>query len=224
MRGLIVFDCDGTLVDSQHTIVESMVAAFHANDWPAPDAERVRGVVGLSLDEAIAILAPQCPTERRVAIRAAYKSAFAELRSRGDHEEVTYPGVVEVLDTLSAEEYTLGIATGKSTHGLRATLTRLHLLDRFATLQTADTAPSKPHPTMLRQAMAETCATPETTALIGDTTFDMNMAAQCRYIGDRRHLGLPSCGRLAPGRRPCPCRVRRRSSSSRTRVAPPFWE
>jgi phosphoglycolate phosphatase len=176
MRGLIVFDCDGTLVDSQHTIVESMVAAFHANDWPAPDAARVRGVVGLSLDEAIAILAPQCPTERRVAIRTAYKSAFAKAHSRGDHEEVTYPGVVEVLDTLSAEEYTLGIATGKSTNGLRATLTRLHLLDRFATLQTADTAPSKPHPTMLRQAMAETCATPETTALIGDTTFDMNMA------------------------------------------------
>ena len=176
MHGLIVFDCDGTLVDSQHTIVESMVTAFLANDRAAPDVARVRGIVGLSLDEAIAVLAPQCPAEQRTAIGTAYKSAFAEARSRGDHDEVAYPGVVAVLDTLSAEGYALGIATGKSTNGLRATLTRLRLLDRFATLQTADTAPSKPHPTMLRQAMAEACATPETTALIGDTTFDMNMA------------------------------------------------
>ena len=176
MRGLIVFDCDGTLVDSQHTIVESMVAAFRANGWVPPDSSGVRRVVGLSLDEAIATLAPQCPAAQRTAIGAAYKSAFAEARSRGDHEEISYPGVVAALDDLSAEGYVLGIATGKSTMGLRATLTRLSLMDRFATLQTSDTAPSKPHPAMLRQAMTDTGAVPENTVLIGDTTFDMGMA------------------------------------------------
>ena len=176
MRGLIVFDCDGTLVDSQHTIVDSMTTAFRSQGRVVPAVSRVRRVVGLSLDAAIEALAPDSSIEDRRAIGDSYRVAFAAARSRGDHEEISYPSVIAALEALSEDGYVLGVATGKSTTGLRTTLSRLGLLGLFATLQTADTAPSKPHPAMLRQAMNDTGAAPENTALIGDTAFDMGMA------------------------------------------------
>jgi phosphoglycolate phosphatase len=175
---LIVFDCDGTLVDSQATIVAAMRETFDGLGLPAPSAARTRRVVGLSLDEAIARLLPD-PDDTDVLRRGVelYKHAFMAARQRPDHTEPLFPGVAETLAALNHPRVCLGIATGKSRRGLDATLARHDLAGHFVTLQTADQGPGKPHPRMLRDAMADVGARPEETILIGDTVFDMEMAA-----------------------------------------------
>lgn len=182
---LVVFDCDGTLVDSQHMIVEAMNAAFEAARLAPPTAEAVRRIVGLSLAEGIALLIDgggDVATAETVA--GHYREAFGELR-RKPHHEPLYPGTEAAIERLEGAGFVLGVATGKSRRGLTATLGQHGLLSRFATLQTSDVAAGKPHPEMLHRAMSETGALPEHTVLVGDTTFDMTMArnAKVRAIG-----------------------------------------
>ena len=173
---LIVFDCDGTLVDSQATIVACMQAAFASEGLAAPASEAIRRIVGLSLVEAaLALLAEPDPA---LALRVAesYRAAFVAHRARPGFDEPLFPGTRELLDALLARDLVLGVATGKAMRGLRFVL-ELHRLERyFTTLQTADLHPSKPHPAMLRAAMAETGIGADATMLIGDTTFDILMA------------------------------------------------
>ncbi len=174
---LAVFDCDGTLVDSQHTIVATMEAAFRAVGLAAPRPADVRHIVGLSLDVAIGRLAPDAPEPVQVEIVAAYRSAFHQRHAEpGDHAPL-YPGVGAALDALDAAGYLLGIATGKGRPGLDHVLAENGLTGRFVTLQTADRAAGKPAPDMLFRAMAETGAEAAATVMIGDTTYDMEMAA-----------------------------------------------
>jgi phosphoglycolate phosphatase len=175
---LIIFDCDGTLVDSQHAIVAAMSDAFQAEGLIAPAREQVLTVVGLSLDIAVARLTPDGTDLDGVdRLAEAYKSSFRARRLRPEHAEPLYDGVRELLDQLSARDgVVLGIATGKSRRGLDAILEREGLARLFATIQTADTHPSKPHPSMVLAAMSETDAVPADTVMIGDTTFDIEMA------------------------------------------------
>ncbi len=173
---LAVFDCDGTLVDSQHAIVASMAAAFGAEKLEPPEARRVREVIGLPLAEAIARLLPEADDDDHGRLVGHYQDAFQELRRRPDHEEPLYPGTVEALDALEAMGMLLGVATGKGRRGLDMTLRRHGIEGRFATLKTSDDGPGKPHPDMLRQAMGDVGAEAADTVMIGDTTFDMSMA------------------------------------------------
>ena len=105
-----------------------------------------------------------------------YKEAFTDLRNKGEVDDPLYPGALEVLEVLEAAGWVLGVATGKGRRGLLMTLETHRLTDRFQTLQTADSGPGKPNPDMLLNAMRETGADPAATAMIGDTTFDMEMA------------------------------------------------
>jgi phosphoglycolate phosphatase len=182
---LVIFDCDGTLVDSQHNIVAAMTEAFRTHGVAVPEPDSVRRVVGLNLIEAIVRLLPVELQDRASDIGGSYVEAFRVLRTRRDHEEPLYPGVVEVLDALDAPETILGIATGKSRRGLHSTLDRHGLRERFVVLKTADDGPGKPHPRILLDAMAEAGAAAESTAMIGDTVFDMRMArrAEAYAIG-----------------------------------------
>ncbi len=107
----------------------------------------------------------------------------AELRNTPGFQQALFPGTLEILDLLQARGILLGIATGKSRRGLYTTLELHGIRDRFATLQTADDAPSKPHPGMLLNAMQETGSEPENTLMLGDTSFDMQAAAQARATG-----------------------------------------
>lgn len=173
---LCVFDLDGTLVDSQHIIAAAMGAAFAAENLAPPAPEQVRRVVGLPLDAAIAVLAPECDPVTVAALGTRYKAAFFDLREGGAHEESLFGGIPEALDALDAAGWLLGIATGKSARGLGATLERFGLERRFVTCQNADTAPGKPAPDMLLAAMAETGCEAADTVMIGDTTYDMAMA------------------------------------------------
>ncbi|NKB59210.1 MAG: HAD-IA family hydrolase [Alphaproteobacteria bacterium] len=177
---LIVFDCDGTLVDSQHVIVEAMNAAFRAHALDAPDAVATRRTVGLHLGEAITRLLPDGAEDHLEDVAASYKEVSFALRNAPDHEEPLYPGVYDVLQSLLGQQFQLGVATGKSRRGLVATLERHGLRDHFVTLKTSDDGPGKPNPDILNDAMAETGASPESTIMIGDTTFDITMAVRAR--------------------------------------------
>jgi phosphoglycolate phosphatase len=172
---LVIFDCDGTLVDSQHLIVACMNEAFASLGRPAPSREATLSIVGLSLFEAFATLTSPDDADIPVLVEA-YKSAFHAQRLKPDNAEPLYEGAREVVEWLGAEEVALGIATGKSQRGVRIVMTHHGLLDRFATIQTADDAPSKPHPGMILQAMAAVGAKPDDTVMIGDTTYDIDMA------------------------------------------------
>ena len=176
MNRLALFDCDGTLVDSQHNICAAMDACFAALDLPAPGPARTRRVVGLSLVEAMREIAPDAGDALHEALAEEYKSAFHRLRAEGLANEPLYDGIAALIDRLEAEGWLLGVATGKSDRGLKLCLEAHGLADRFVTLQTADRHPSKPHPSMIEQAMAEAGAAPETTMMIGDTIWDIAMA------------------------------------------------
>ncbi len=177
---LAVFDCDGTLVDSQATIVGCMAAAFAADGRAAPSGAGVRQFIGLPLIEVVAGLAPDAGAAAHARLTSLYRQVFREQHGRGEVVEPVFPGIVEALDRLEAAGVLLGVATGKGRRGLTMTLERHGLLGRFATLQTADVAAGKPHPEMLERAMAETGAAPAGTVMIGDTTFDMQMARNAR--------------------------------------------
>lgn len=174
---LVIFDCDGTLIDSQHAIYGSMSQAFGALGLPAPARADVLGIVGLSLPEALAVLAPRESESVRRELVESYKSGFVGVRARPNHQEALYDGVSDVVAALAARDDTLlGIATGKSKRGVARLLAQEGWEGRFITIQTADDHPSKPHPSMILRAMAETGAAPHQTIMIGDTTYDMEMA------------------------------------------------
>lgn len=176
MNRLAIFDCDGTLVDSQHNICAAMAQCFAAAGLEPPAPERTRMVVGLSLVEAMRAMLPDADRDTHVALAEDYKSAFQALRAGGLAEEPLFDGVATLIESLAADGWLLGIATGKSDRGLALCLEGHGLERRFATLQTADRHPSKPHPSMIEAAMAEAGASSETTWMIGDTSFDMAMA------------------------------------------------
>ena len=174
---LIVFDFDGTLVDSLPFIVTAMTRAFEDQGFEAPAPEAIRRIVGLRLEDAAARLLPDSEniaTAERLA--AAYRVAFKDLRDRNLVDEQMYPGAREALALLDRPEVCLGIATGKSRRGLVGSLERHGLSGLFVTLQTSDDGPGKPHPEILHRAMAEAGAEPAETVMIGDTSYDMEMA------------------------------------------------
>ena len=173
MNRLAIFDCDGTLVDSGATIHRALVTAFESHGLDCPPSSVSRKVIGLSLVEAMAVLAPEADHE---ALSGTYKQAFFDMRRHGHVEEPLFAGILPLLDALEAEGWLLAVATGKSDRGLRHCLESHGIHARFVSLQTADRHPSKPHPGMALAAMAEAGAAPETSLVIGDTSFDIGMA------------------------------------------------
>ena len=185
MSRLVVFDCDGTLVDGQAAICETMEAAFASTGLVAPERNMVRRMVGLSLPYALRELAPDASDEQRHAVVEAYKTGFRDLRLSGALREPLYDGIAGLIDELSGEGWQLAVATGKSDRGLHACLDTHGIRHRFVSLQTADRHPSKPHPAMLEAALFEAAVQPGDAVMIGDTSFDMEMAvaAGVRAIG-----------------------------------------
>ena len=191
---LAVFDCDGTLSDGQAGVCAAMERAFAGTGRTAPARADVRRIVGLSLPQAMARLAPASSAEEQAALVEAYKHAFRSAREDGSLREPLFDGIDQALRTLHGDGWHLGVATGKSDRGLASTLAVHGLGDLFATLQTADRHPSKPHPAMLMAAMDEALADPTDTVMIGDTTYDIEMA----QVAGTRALGV-AWGYHAPG-------------------------
>jgi len=173
---LAVFDCDGTLVDSAHSIISCMQTACAAHGFAEPAPADVRAMVGLPLEEAIALLFPAMEPAKVLAVREGYRDVFSALREKGEVHEPLYHGTLDALKVLEEAGWLLGVATGKAMRGLVATLNTHAIQDRFVTLQTADLSHGKPNPDMLYKAMAETGTDARATVMIGDTSFDMEMA------------------------------------------------
>lgn len=185
MNRLAIFDCDGTLVDSGATIYRALQSAFEQHRLALPVPDVARKVIGLSLTEAMMALLPDAEPALHLQLAEDYKRAFWELRATGQVEEPLFDGVIELLDALEDDGWLLAVATGKSDRGLRHCLEQHGVHARFVSLQTADRHPSKPHPSMVEQAIADAAAAPETSFVVGDTSFDMAMAvnAGARAIG-----------------------------------------
>lgn len=185
MIRLAVFDCDGTLVDSQANICIAMEEAFARSGILAPTRASIRRIVGLSLVEAVAALLPDAEDVLHAHVAADYKRAFQGMRARGQVDEPLFEGIAELLDALRDDGWSLGVATGKSDRGLAHVLDHHGLTGHFTSLQTADRHPSKPHPSMVQTAMAEAGAEPVGTVVIGDTSYDITMAhnAGTRAVG-----------------------------------------
>ncbi|MEM8688114.1 MAG: HAD-IA family hydrolase [Pseudomonadota bacterium] len=174
---LVIFDCDGTLVDSQDLIVQAMNQAFTEAQLTPPPRQHTLSIVGLSLLEAMQVLAPEAAEADQHQLAAIYKSSFGQLVSNTNRKEPLYEGAAETVRRLASRAgVVLGIATGKSQRGVHRVLAEHDLQGCFVTLQTADDAPSKPHPAMIHQAMAEAGVEPDDTVMVGDTVYDLQMA------------------------------------------------
>ncbi|MEM6622650.1 MAG: HAD-IA family hydrolase [Pseudomonadota bacterium] len=184
---LVIFDVDGTLVDSQAAILWSMRYAFEKAGRSVPPRDDILGIVGLSLPQAMAVLLPvERQTEHQKMVDL-YKGAYLARRAAGAGEAVQplYPGAREAIDHLDGTGYLLSAATGKGRRGLLHFMAA-HDFDRqFVAAQSADDAPSKPNPGMVINCLAATGVEPANAVMVGDTEFDMEMGASAgvRCIG-----------------------------------------
>lgn len=177
MTRLCILDCDGTLVDSLGIIVSSMREAFRHQGLDAPPATTLKRVIGLSLTAALAELLPGHSPSVQKAVAAGYKDAYSHARRNTTSViEPLYPGTLEALDEIERRGWILALATGKTHRGAMATLASHGLESRFVSVQTADSAASKPAPEMILNAMRDAGASIDSTVMVGDTIFDMSMA------------------------------------------------
>jgi phosphoglycolate phosphatase len=196
---LAIFDCDGTLVDSGATIYRAVAETFGEHGMAVPPPRECRRVIGLSLTEAMAALVPGAGGDEHARLTETYKANFFRARVEGRVEEPLFDGISELLDALEADGWLLGVATGKSARGLDHCLASHGIAERFISLQTADRHPSKPHPSMALQAMADAGAAPETTVVIGDTSYDMGMARAAGATGIGAGWGYHDAPELLAG-------------------------
>lgn len=182
---LVLWDVDGTLVDTQHIIVQAFTMACQALSLTPPSAATIRSGVGLSLVESVAHALPDLAPETHVRLAEAYKDAYITLHARPDYSEDLFPGARQVLDDLDQAGYLLGIATGKARRGADRFIAHHGFEGRFVTIHSADEGPGKPHPRMCLDALRETGVDAANAVMIGDTTFDIRMAraAKMQAIG-----------------------------------------
>jgi phosphoglycolate phosphatase len=169
---LLVFDWDGTLMDSAAAIATSLQCACRDLDFPVPSEESARYVIGLGLDDAMAHILPEVHPKHYVRVRERYRAHFLVHDARTS----LFPGAADMIGELHGAGYRLAIATGKSRRGLERALTSTGLKPYFHASRCADEALSKPHPAMLLELMDELAVPQERTLMIGDTTHDMGMA------------------------------------------------
>ena len=170
---LVVFDWDGTLFDSTALIVRAIQGACRDLGEAVPDDARAAYVIGLGLRDALAHAVPGLPDARYPQLVERYRRHYAQHQN----DLSLFPGVLEVLQRLRQRNHWLAVATGKSRQGLDEALAAVELRGVFDATRTADETRSKPHPQMLHELMAEFGVAPERTLMIGDTTHDLQLAA-----------------------------------------------
>ncbi len=174
---LIIFDWDGTLIDSQSHIVDSMRGAILEEGLEVPDDDEIRHIIGLSLPVAITRLLPEVGKEQVQRIADGYRELFF----RDSHRmEQMFEGVDDIIRDLHGRGYQLAVATGKSRRGLDLGLQMTGLGKYFHITRCADETRSKPHPQMLEEILTDLDLRPRQAVMVGDTQYDMDMA---RSIG-----------------------------------------
>ena len=174
---LVLFDCDGTLVDSGDFIHRCMAESFVDAGLQPPEIAQTHSIIGLSLPLAIAQILGREPDEQVQWLTQRYKENFVRLRQAPDFAEPLYDGILPLLTELDARgDLLLGIVTGKSQRGVRAVFERHDIGRHFVVIRTADDCPSKPHPAMVLESCSEMGVKPDRTIVIGDAIYDMQMA------------------------------------------------
>lgn len=174
---LLIFDWDGTLLDSISSIVECTQRALRDLDQPLVPDEQIRGAIGLGLRETVERFAPGCDEALFRAIVETYGRHWLETYC---HQPRLFPGVRELLENLRQEGYLLGLATAKGRRGLNRDLEATGMGGFFLTTRTVDEARSKPHPQMILDIADELGATTDRTLMVGDTIHDLEMAHNAR--------------------------------------------
>jgi phosphoglycolate phosphatase len=177
---LLVFDWDGTLMDSVGVIVACAQTMLRELGLPAHPDSVIRNTVGLGLRETIDQLVPGCDAELYGRVLETYRAHWL---STYQNQPLLFPGVPDMLRQLEAEGYLLGVATGKGRRGLEYALAQSGLSGLFHATRTVDEAPSKPHPGMLLDILDELGVRPEEAVMIGDTVYDLEMARSARTAG-----------------------------------------
>jgi len=178
---LIVWDWDGTLADSTGMITRAIVKAAEQAGLPPLTPEQASSIIGLGLRESIQTLYPDISDEQARALAANYNLNYFA----GESEILLFAGAAETIKTLNRRGHKLAVATGKSRRGLNLALEHTQLRQFFHATRTVDECFSKPHPQMLDELMDDLVALPERTLMIGDTSYDLQMA---------RNAGVPAIG------------------------------
>lgn len=173
--GLLVFDWDGTLANSEHRIVEAVSGAVREMGLPERSRDDIRNIIGLGLKECLETLFPDEDPARYAGFINAYRRQFS---LQNHHPVALFPGAKEVLHALDAEGYAIAIATGKSRRGLDRELKESGLDALVRASRCADESPSKPHPKMLEDVIELAMVSTGEALMIGDTTYDMQMAME----------------------------------------------
>ncbi|MFQ1063571.1 HAD family hydrolase [Bordetella trematum] len=190
--GLVVFDWDGTLMDSTHSIVAAIQAAARDLELPVPSASAASWVIGLSLESALRRAVPELTPALLPRFLERYRIHYL-LR---DPELRLFDGIRELLEDLANRNVRLAVATGKSRVGLDRVLAATGLGPVFDATRTADETFSKPHPEMLNQLMSDLDVDPDAVIMIGDTTHDLQMAANAGVHGLGVSYGAHSLAEL----------------------------
>jgi len=175
-----VFDLDGTLIDSASSIVEGITACWNACGFPALDPAQARRVIGLPWDRSLQVLLPGSGERELGMIRAYYEEVMSGRRSAPPRREPIFPGACEALAELGDAGTLLAIVTSRGSHRVHDILTECGIAHRFLTVKTVDHGPGKPNPFLLNQAMGEAGVEPHQTVMVGDTTYDIEMARNAR--------------------------------------------
>jgi phosphoglycolate phosphatase len=196
---LVVWDVDGTLVDSRRSIFETAVVVYGRMGLPIPTYDAVRQIVGLGLREAFEVLSPELSAAEIDRVTQTYREEFQTLRRDPDFIEPLYDGAAETLDRLRANGWRIAMATGKSRSGVETVL-RLHgWADLFDSTHCADDGHGKPHPAMLLEAMKTLEVPPERTIMVGDTAHDMRMAKAAGVYAQGVTWGFHTAQEVAEG-------------------------
>lgn len=190
---LLVFDWDGTLMDSEARIVSCVWGAARDMGIPAPTNNQIRNIIGLGLKEALEILFPGTNNHFKEQFIDHYRRYFLNEDST---PSPLFPNSLKVLNSLAEQNYLLAVATGKGRPGLNKVLDETGLRPLFHSTRCADEAFSKPHPEMLLQIMQELGAEPEETLMIGDTEYDLQMAINAKTHGLAVSYGVHEVNRL----------------------------
>ncbi|MDF1606998.1 HAD-IA family hydrolase [Hoeflea sp. YIM 152468] len=194
---LVLFDCDGTIVDSAGIIHTCMVRTFEDFGVVRPELDHTKSIIGLTLDIAIAQMLGRPVDVEITAMTTRYKQHFMDHRQNGGGFESAYDGLLPLIAELAArDDVVLGVVTGKSRRGLDAILAHHDLTKAFFTTRTADDCPSKPHPAMVLECCAAAGIDPERTTVIGDAIYDMQMAVNAGARGVGVSWGYASVGAL----------------------------
>ncbi len=190
---LIVFDWDGTLMDSEAKIVRCMQAAAVDTGIPDPGSAAIRDIIGLGLGEAMQVLFPQQAPARRAELVERYRVHFLQLDNTG---MPLFPGVPQGLAQLAEQGYLLAVATGKARRGLNRVLDETGMRHLFVSSRCADETLSKPHPQMLEEILDETGVDKGRALMVGDTVYDMEMARSANVTGLAVSYGVHARERL----------------------------